>query len=298
MDLQIDHFIQVNLLRLTRIRRISFLSVQGQGKITSAFIEISFDGINWARVEDVEINYREEDSVFDHSVDLTTRYLRIHVKNFDVGTEDQENKIGSSQQTDGLKPDLLGKDNFPLIALKLQLFGCYLEQLSGNEENIPCSSDPPISWFSEEGSFPSRNFAVNSRLNIVLACESFERVKKSNCFVSPYSNIGFWLRIGDGLISRILGYDPQTDYFLVRDAMDRVYLLTRDGSSFHPISDDYAEDIMSVPKFEWASFVSEKKSTNRGEWFANRDFIFGRQTRPVALWSHVDPVPSTSSSSL
>jgi hypothetical protein len=72
--------------------------------------------------------------------------------------------------------------------------------------------------------------------------------RNKHCFVSHDSSIGYWIRLGN-LISRIEGFDPHQDDFLVRDYDDKSYLLTRDGRAFHPISDREASDIMNRTGF-------------------------------------------------
>ena len=69
--------------------------------------------------------------------------------------------------------------------------------------------------------------------------------------------------------------------------MDRVSLLTRDGTSFHPVSQEEADKITSGPLFEPAVVVrgDTLRSQEVSDWSANRDFIFGKNKRPIAVWS-------------
>ena len=126
--------------------------------------------------------------------------------------------------------------------------------------------------------------------------------RKKQCFVSHDSSIGYWLRLGN-LISRIEGFDPHRDYFLVRDYDDKSYLLTRDGSAFHPIADGEAEAIIRRAEFRKAVTFHEFKdksqaefpvSSDRDAFFADQDFVYSiresdetgeTEKRVVSLWS-------------
>jgi len=125
-------------------------------------------------------------------------------------------------------------------------------------------------------------------IRVVFLIHLFHR--KQECFVSHDSSIGYWIRLGNR-VSRILGYDSESNYFLVRDQFDRLSLLTRDGSTFHPVSEAQVETMISGPFFEPSIIVKgdtlDKQAV--GEWFANRDFVFGRDKRPVAVWSDRSP---------
>lgn len=99
----------------------------------------------------------------------------------------------------------------------------------------------------------SRHYSVNPVSNSVLACgslidlRSLDRV--THCFISLASTKGYWLNLGD-LFSRVLGYDVETNYFILRDRQDKFFMLTRDGTHFHPINSDEGMNIMSKGSFQ------------------------------------------------
>lgn len=121
--------------------------------------------------------------------------------------------------------------------------------------------------------------------------------------MSHDATIGYWLRLGN-LISRIEGFDPSNDYFLVRDYQDKSYLLTRDGSSFHPIPDGEAGEILGDASFRKAvtfhDFQDRSQDLSLPDppanhvMFADQDFVYAAreseetgepETRVAALWS-------------
>ena len=69
--------------------------------------------------------------------------------------------------------------------------------------------------------------------------------------------------------------------------MDRVSFLTRDATTFHPVSQEEVDKILSGPLFEPSIVVKGDTLKNQpaGEWFVNKDFILGKNKKPIAVWS-------------
>lgn len=69
--------------------------------------------------------------------------------------------------------------------------------------------------------------------------------------------------------------------------MNRLSFLTRDGTAFHPVSQEEVDKIVSGPLFEPSIVVKGDtlKNQSAGEWFVNKDFIFGKNKKPIAVWS-------------
>lgn len=87
------------------------------------------------------------------------------------------------------------------------------------------------------------------------------------------------------MISRIEGFSPEREMFLLRDEDDESFLVTRDARTFHPIREREGNDILSHPDFQKAlnyrSFVSingsmhQKTSDQMRRGFAaDRDFVY------------------------
>lgn len=111
----------------------------------------------------------------------------------------------------------------------------------------------------------SRHYSVNPTDNTVLACGSLIDIRylnrMSHCFISLSSTKGYWLNLGD-LFSRVLGYDSDSNYFILRDRQDKFFMLTRDGTHYHPINSKDGIDIMSRDSFVPSVSATTTSSTN------------------------------------
>jgi len=183
MDVDIDHWIQIDFLRMTRVRKIVLQSVLDTARITEVAIQSAFDGNNWVDVVTASaetagrmsgrINGRKaagggesnsnilkikysEDGISLLKTDLKTRHLRITAKNYEFvqqkSMKKNKQQSGSTPSSSSTKtpekkanPDLfdVGRE---LIGLKLELFGCYLEADRSTDESSPMFSSGKCSF--------------------------------------------------------------------------------------------------------------------------------------------------------
>ena len=201
LDIDIDHFIQVDFLRMTKVTKIALLSVPNQARVTEALIESSFDGINWKEISSSSsdktvssdrLNGRQkmegeggvnpsntlnvkysENGIFLFKTDVKTRHIRITAKNYELIQEKKQhksNKSSSSTTSTSSKINPPGSSDVEreLIGLKLELFGCYLEKDRSRDDNrkedLPgrCSSIREGNSFSSLASSSSPFFSWSS----------------------------------------------------------------------------------------------------------------------------------------
>lgn len=190
LDIDIDHFIQVDFLRMTKVTKIALLSVPNQARVTEALIETSFDRVNWKDISaslseektpSDRLNGRQkmegeggvnpsntlnvkysEDGVFLFRTDVKTRHIRITAKNYELIQEKKQHKSNKSSSSTAstsssfkINPPDSSDVGRELIGLKLELFGCYLEKDRSSNENRKDDLPGRCSHVRGENSFSS-----------------------------------------------------------------------------------------------------------------------------------------------
>ena len=224
LDIDIEHWIQIDFRRLTKVTKVALRSVPKQARVSEVLIQSSFDGNNWKDVQVIsspssvktdksssrgkadgipstsnilKIKYSEdEEGVSLLRVDnVKTRHLRITAKNYELPDNSKQQQKGKKSPSPATNPDLLHVSR-ELIALKLQLFGCYLEldrsnladksqqskcmsydDMEGNTSLSSNTSSDSSSWFSNSALFPAKHLSVNSQLNLIFVCEVSKDVR-------------------------------------------------------------------------------------------------------------------------
>lgn len=143
-------YLQVDFLRLTRVARIQLQAVPGARRVTKISVWSSNDRKSWykdAKNQGIPMNYNRKGYADQNlGAPLESRYIRIAIDNT-TWTDESE------------------KDS--LIGLRLELYGCYLEEHDQDE----CSADD--TWYSNDEKLPvGRHFTVDSKRNIVYVCDT------------------------------------------------------------------------------------------------------------------------------
>lgn len=118
----------------------------------------------------------------------------------------------------------------------------------------------------------------------VVCTENRERQRTRQCFATQASRsgIGYWLRLGSS-ISRIVGFSPHRQQFLLRDRDDKSFLLTADAQVLHPIRQQEASVILSHADFRpavplhWFRSVNaslHQEQERRRGFAADQDFVY------------------------